>query len=70
MTLSEFKVARGLSLTALAALLGKPVSTVHSWLSGARRPDWDSLAVIQHATGGAVTANDFVPPLPAGQEAA
>ncbi len=62
MTLAEFQSARGLSLTTLAALLGRPVSTVHGWLHGTRRPDWASMEAILEATGGAVTANDFVLP--------
>lgn len=61
MTLSDYKERNGLSLTELAKRLGRPVSTVHSWLAGTRRPDWESVADIQHATGGLVTANDFVP---------
>ena len=69
MHLREFKAQQGLTLTALAALLGRPVSSVHGWLHGRRRPDHASLRRIQEATGGAVTANDFVegatpPPIP------
>ena len=61
MTLAEFRTERGLTLTELAVLLGKPVSTVHSWVVGTRRPDWNSVARIEEATGGKVTAADFVP---------
>ncbi|MBC9208914.1 helix-turn-helix transcriptional regulator [Roseomonas aerophila] len=61
MTLAEFRAERGLTVTELAALLGKPVSTVHSWVTGARRPDWSSVARIEEVTGGAVTASEFVP---------
>jgi antitoxin CcdA len=35
------------------------VSTVHGWLSGARKPDWNSLRDLALATGGAVSAADF-----------
>ncbi|ONG53276.1 hypothetical protein BKE38_12505 [Pseudoroseomonas deserti] len=61
MTLSEFQKARGLTLVALATLLGHPVSTVHSWLSLKRRPTWTAVADIERKTEGAVTAADFVP---------
>lgn len=61
MKLSEFKAERKLTLIALAALLGRPVSTVHGWLKGTRKPDWEAVADIEAATGGAVTAADFVP---------
>jgi antitoxin CcdA len=59
MDLKAFQAERGLTLSALARLLDRPVSTVHGWVNGTRRPDWASLADIAKATGGAVTANDF-----------
>ena len=59
MHLRDFQARQGLSLTALAALLGRPVSTVHAWLNGHRRPDRASMQAIAQATAGAVTANDF-----------
>jgi antitoxin CcdA len=59
MDLRAFQAERGLSLSALARLLDRPVSTVHGWVNGTRRPDWAGLADIAKATGGAVTANDF-----------
>jgi antitoxin CcdA len=59
MTLDDYKARERLSLAALAARIGRPVSTVHGWLSGARRPDWAGLEAIAAATGGAVTAADF-----------
>lgn len=59
MTLAEFQAREGLNLSQLAVRLGRPVSTVHGWLSGARRPDWSSLKTIAEATGGAVSAVDF-----------
>jgi transcriptional regulator with XRE-family HTH domain len=61
MKLATYREAEGLSLTDLAARLGRPVSTVHSWLNGDRRPSWDAVASIERATGGQVTAADFVP---------
>ena len=59
MHLRDFQARQGLSLTALAAMLGRPVSTVHAWLNGHRRPDRASMQAIALATAGAVTANDF-----------
>lgn len=59
MTLGEYQARERLSLTALAARIGRPVSTVHAWLSGARRPDWSGIEAIAAATGGAVSAADF-----------
>ncbi len=59
MHLRDFKAREGLSLTALAGLLGRPVSTVHAWLNDDRRPDRASMQAIARVTDGAVTANDF-----------
>lgn len=61
MTLSEFKAQEGLTLTALASLLGCKVTTVHGWVNGTRRPGWDAVAAIEEKTKGRVTASDFVP---------
>lgn len=61
MKLDAYLKSEGISLTALAARLGRPVSTVHSWVNGDRRPSWDAAAAIERATGGHVTAADFVP---------
>ena len=61
MTLSDYKTSNGLSLTALAAQLGKPVSTVSDWLSKRRFPNREALADIFARTGGAVTAADMRP---------
>ena len=61
MTLSEFLAAKDMTIVALAASLGRPVSTVHGWVRGTRRPGWDDVPQIERATGGAVTAADFVP---------
>ena len=61
MKLAEYKLLKGLSLTALAAELNVSVPAVHDWLSGKKRPSWASLILIEAATKGAVTANDFMP---------
>lgn len=61
MTLAEYKLKHGLSLTALAAEIGVSSPRAHEWLSGKKRPSWASLILIEAATKGAVTANDFMP---------
>jgi antitoxin CcdA len=68
MTLAEYKAREALSLTALAKHLGCPVSTVHGWLTGQRRPDWASLERIRAATDGAVSPADFLPSHSASRE--
>ena len=65
MTLIEFKVVRGLSLTALSELLGFPVSTVAGWLDGRRLPGPELLRRISAATGGAVMPAELRPDLAA-----
>lgn len=59
----SYKQAEGLSLTALAERLGKPVTTVHGWLNGQRRPDPEQVAEIVRATDGRVTARGLRPDL-------
>jgi len=61
MTLREFRAYKGLTLQQLADLLGKPFSTVVPWENGTRCPRWNDIPGITKATGGAVTAMDFVP---------
>jgi transcriptional regulator with XRE-family HTH domain len=62
MKLAEYKLLKGLSLTALAAEIGVSVPAVHDWINGKKRPSWASLILIEAATGGFVQANDFMPP--------
>lgn len=50
----------GLTLTALAKRLGRPVPTVHGWLSGHRLPSLEAAVQIERATGGAVQPSAFV----------
>jgi hypothetical protein len=61
MTLREYMDHEGLNLSGLAARLGKPVPTVHGWITKRRRPGWDDVALIEERTGGLVAAADFVP---------
>lgn len=65
MTLDQFRAQEGLNLTQLAGRLGRPVSTVHGWLRGTRRPDWVSLDHIATVTGGVVSVADFALPVQA-----
>ena len=62
MILSAYLTANGLSLTAFAGKIGRKVSTVHAWMSGAREPDLRAVATIHEATGGAVTFEDWLSP--------
>ncbi|GLK78005.1 hypothetical protein GCM10008171_32590 [Methylopila jiangsuensis] len=48
-----------------AALVGVSLGCVHKWARGERTPRPSQMARITAATGGKVTANDFMPPLPA-----
>ena len=59
--LQAFLTEKGITLTAFAASIGRPVSTVHGWACGRRKPQWSDIPAIEQATGGVVTARDFVP---------
>ena len=61
MTLAEFIAAKFMTVTALAAAMDRPISTVHGWVKGRRKPDWTDIPAIERVTGGLVTAADFVP---------
>ena len=66
MTLEQFKSERGLKLVELAVLFGdRPVSTVHGWLKGTRKPGVVDAQMIENATGGAVTVAVLLPELAA-----
>ena len=47
---------------AFAAKIGVPASTVYRWLYGIRTPRVQLVAAIEEATGGEVTAKDFLSP--------
>lgn len=61
--------AERLTLTQLAARLGRPLGTVHNWLHvdgpNGRLPDVGALAEIERRTGGLVTPADLRPDLAA-----
>lgn len=60
MILADYLVSQRLTVTAFAERIGRPVSTVHSWLSGARQPDIATAAEIERATAGAVASRDWL----------
>lgn len=65
MTLQEYLVSRdNMKPSAFAAEVGVPASTITRILSGERSPGLDILTRIRDKTGGLVTPNDFIAPLP------
>jgi len=60
MKLSEYIAASGLSQTDFGKLIGRSPQRVHEWTTGRKIPRADALAAIERATGGRVTAVDFV----------
>lgn len=61
MTLHEYLAIRDLKPSAFAAELGVPASTITRLINGERSPRLELIGRIQAATGGKVTANDFLP---------
>lgn len=61
MTLTEYMTANRVTSVALAQELGVSHSTVLRWASGTMSPPMRRIPAIQAATGGKVTAQDFVP---------
>lgn len=61
MQLSEYLSQHNLTQKAFAALIDRDISTVSRLARGETRPDWSTVAAIEKATNGAVTANDFTP---------
>lgn len=61
MTLSDYMKAEGLTLTALAARLGKSPGAVSDLLTGRRLPGVGALADLSARTGGQVTPSDLRP---------
>lgn len=47
-----------------AVLLGCNAAQVHRWANGKRSPSLEVCAKIKAATGGKVSADDFLPPAP------
>lgn len=62
MTLTEFLTREKLSDADFAARVGCTKSAVIKWRRRERMPRGEALTRIIDETGGAVTANDFLPP--------
>lgn len=60
MTLREYLEEEGLTETAFAELLGISQAAVNRYCNGIRTPHKTKLRAIVDATGGKVTANDFM----------
>ncbi len=69
MKLSHYLDEKSLNASAFAAVVGVEPSTVTRLLRGERAPSLALAARIREATGGKVTADDFLP-APASTEAA
>lgn len=60
MTLHTYLASMGISDARFAELVGRHRVTVSRWRRGKVVPDWEALSAISKATGGQVTANDFL----------
>lgn len=65
MTLEQYLAERRVKPSVFAAEIGVAASTIARILRGERSPGLDLLTLIRDKTGGAVTPNDFIPPLTA-----
>lgn len=63
MTLHEYLTSRNLKPSVFAGEIGVPASTITRILSGERSPGLDLLKLIRDNTDGAVSPNDFLPPI-------
>jgi transcriptional regulator with XRE-family HTH domain len=70
MKLAAYLDLRNMSPAKLAEKIGVPASTITRILNGDRAPRLDTIQKITAATDGAVTADDFLRPLPAAQAGA
>jgi transcriptional regulator with XRE-family HTH domain len=60
MRLDEWLSKNAVTMTEMAALTGRSVSTISRLARGLHRPGFGTADAIRHATGGAVTPNDFL----------
>lgn len=68
MTLGTYLSANKMTDEAFAALVGMSQSQISRLRRGLSKPSWESLAAIERATGGVVTAADFMTPMPEAAE--
>ncbi|WP_160119906.1 helix-turn-helix domain-containing protein [Rhodovarius lipocyclicus] len=61
MQIAAYREKHRLTLLAMARRVGVPLTTLYGWEAGTRRPSWDAVAKLEHATSGEITAADFVP---------
>lgn len=61
MKLSDYMAREGVSAEEMARRLRVHRVAVTRYCNGTRRPNWDVLARLPEATGGEVSAADFVP---------
>jgi DNA-binding transcriptional regulator YdaS (Cro superfamily) len=59
MILADYLARNRVTVAAFAARIGRKMTTVHGWLSGARAPSLQAVQDIEAATGGAVTLTDW-----------
>ncbi|TRO96756.1 helix-turn-helix transcriptional regulator [Glycocaulis profundi] len=64
MTLSDWLKTSNVTPSAFADRIGVSRQAVHRYVEGDRIPRREVLTKINEATGGAVTANDFLAPQP------
>jgi len=72
MKLAEYLSNENLTLEAFGAMTNLSTATISRLARGLHRPNWDTMGVIEKATGGKVRPNDWAdsPAEPAGDEAA
>lgn len=61
MKLSAYLSDKNLTDDAFAAIVGMSQSQISRLKRGISRPSWETVAAIERATGGLVTAADFLP---------
>ncbi len=61
MNLERYLAESEIPLVKFAREVGYPISTVHDWKTGRRKPRAEALAAIQRVTGGKVLPADFFP---------
>lgn len=70
MRLKDWLTGRRMTGSDFADLISVDKSNVSRWINGHVRPEWDVIKRIKEATGGEVTADDFLDAVPAASDAA